>query len=158
MSDADINMSSNGCVIITSVNSPTSTTFSVTAQSISAACNSGHSKIGCFPPPSSCGPATRSNFSAASVAVADQSDCRYHRGLLQFHADYADRHFPAQHQFAANAAVRRRVLLKGRQCMRVRFFSREDGQVILWLAFGLPVLILFASHGDRYGRYLSAES
>lgn len=58
MSDADINMSSNGCVIITSVNSPTSTTFSVTAQSISAACNSGSSKIGCFPPPSSCGPAT----------------------------------------------------------------------------------------------------
>ena len=29
--------------------------------------------------------------------------------------------------------------------MRVRFFSREDGQVILWLAFGLPVLILFAA-------------
>jgi Flp pilus assembly protein TadG len=29
--------------------------------------------------------------------------------------------------------------------MRVRLLSREDGQVILWLAFGLPVLILFAA-------------
>jgi hypothetical protein len=58
MGDADINMTTNGCVIITGVNSPTSTTFKVTAQSISSPCNSGSSKIGCFPPPTSCGNAT----------------------------------------------------------------------------------------------------
>jgi Flp pilus assembly protein TadG len=59
MNDADINMANKGCAIITSVSSGTTAgTFQVTGQSISTECNSASSKIGCFPPPSSCGSAT----------------------------------------------------------------------------------------------------
>jgi Flp pilus assembly protein TadG len=58
MGDADINMNSNGCVIITAVDSTSTTTYQVTAQSISSPCNNASSKVGCFPPPSSCGSAT----------------------------------------------------------------------------------------------------
>src|SRR5579862_32314 len=58
MGDADINMASNGCVIITAVESPSSNTYQVAAQSISSPCNNASSKIGCLPPPSSCGSAT----------------------------------------------------------------------------------------------------
>jgi Flp pilus assembly protein TadG len=35
--------------------------------------------------------------------------------------------------------------------MRVRILGREDGQVILWLALGLPVLILFAAMAIDFG-------
>ena len=60
MLDADVNMTNNGCVVITSVSSTSSGTFQITAQSYSSPppCNSATSKIGCFPPPSSCGTAT----------------------------------------------------------------------------------------------------
>lgn len=57
-SDADIDMADNGCVIITSIASPTAGSYKVTGQAYSTVCNSGSSKIGCFPPPSSCGNAT----------------------------------------------------------------------------------------------------
>jgi Flp pilus assembly protein TadG len=57
-SDADIDMTDNGCVIVTSVSSPSSGSYKVTAQSQSTICNSPPSKIGCAPPPSSCGNAT----------------------------------------------------------------------------------------------------
>lgn len=59
MADADLNMSANGCVIITAVSAGNTTgTYNVTAQAISSPCNSASSKIGCYPPPSSCGAAT----------------------------------------------------------------------------------------------------
>lgn len=55
-SDADIDMTDNGCVIMTSVASPTSGSYKVTGQVLSTICNSpAASKIGCYPPPSSCG-------------------------------------------------------------------------------------------------------
>jgi len=50
MTDADINMNSDGCVIVTSVNSPSSGSYKVTGQVSSSPCNSGTSKIGqCTP-------------------------------------------------------------------------------------------------------------
>jgi Flp pilus assembly protein TadG len=57
-SDADIDMADNGCVIVTSVASPSSGSYKVTGQAYSTVCNSASSKIGCFPPPSGCGNAT----------------------------------------------------------------------------------------------------
>jgi len=45
-SSSDLNMSSNGCVIVTSVSSPSKNTYQVTAQAISSPCNAGTSKIG----------------------------------------------------------------------------------------------------------------
>jgi Flp pilus assembly protein TadG len=58
MADADINMNTNGCVIITSVSAGATSGYQVTAQAKSSPCNSTGSKIGCYPPPSSCGSAT----------------------------------------------------------------------------------------------------
>ena len=59
-SDADIDMTDNGCAIVTSVASPSAGSYKVTGQAYSAVCAAGtnSSKIGCFPPPSSCGTAT----------------------------------------------------------------------------------------------------
>jgi TadE-like protein len=58
VSDSDLSMSTNGCVIVTSVVSPPNTSsFQVTGQAKSAICNAGTSRVGCFPPPSSCGAA-----------------------------------------------------------------------------------------------------
>src|SRR5581483_7301219 len=47
----DIAMSSAGCVIVTSVYYD-GTNYKVSGQAISSPCNSGHSRIGCYPPPS----------------------------------------------------------------------------------------------------------
>jgi len=50
MSDADINMNSNGCAVITAVSSPSAGVFQVTEQQYSATCNgSGRSQVGCVP-------------------------------------------------------------------------------------------------------------
>jgi hypothetical protein len=57
-SDADIDMASSGCVVITSVSSPSSGSYKVGDQAYSTVCNSGTSKIGCAPPASGCGNAT----------------------------------------------------------------------------------------------------
>jgi hypothetical protein len=58
-SDADIDMAGKGCVIMTSVASPSANSYKVTQQAHSTICNSpASSKIGCAPPPSSCGNAT----------------------------------------------------------------------------------------------------
>ena len=43
---SDLNMSSNGCVIVTSVSSPSKNSYQVTAQAVSSPCNSASSKIG----------------------------------------------------------------------------------------------------------------
>ena len=53
----DLNMSSRGCVVVTSVTSPTSGSYRVTAQAISSPCNSAASKIGSCPL-GTCGAAT----------------------------------------------------------------------------------------------------
>ena len=53
----DLNMSNLGCVIVTSVTSPTSGSYRVTAQAISSPCNSAASKIGGCPS-GTCGAAT----------------------------------------------------------------------------------------------------
>jgi len=45
-SATDLNMSSKGCVIVTSVTSPKANSYQVTAQAISSPCNAGTSKIG----------------------------------------------------------------------------------------------------------------
>jgi Flp pilus assembly protein TadG len=61
MSDADINMTKNGCVVITQVTNPSSGKYTVSGQIISNPCNAGASDpslIGCYPPPSGCGNAT----------------------------------------------------------------------------------------------------
>jgi len=56
MADADVDMNSNGCVVVTSVASgATPGTYKVTGQATSAVCNGGSSRIGCFPPPATCG-------------------------------------------------------------------------------------------------------
>ncbi len=53
----DLTMSSRGCVIVTSVTSPTAGSYRVTGQAVSSPCNSGTSKIGGCPS-GSCGAAT----------------------------------------------------------------------------------------------------
>lgn len=59
VSDAgsDLDMLTNGCVVITSVNSPTSGSYQITAQAISSTCNGGtssKSKVGCYPVSPTC--------------------------------------------------------------------------------------------------------
>ncbi len=56
--DSDLNLSANGCVIVTSVSSPSAGHYQVTGQAQSTPCNGGTSQIGCFPPPASCGTAS----------------------------------------------------------------------------------------------------
>jgi len=56
--DSDLNLTANGCVIVTSVSSPSAGKYQVTRQAQSSPCNGGTSQVGCFPPPSSCGTAT----------------------------------------------------------------------------------------------------
>ena len=46
MSAADINMNAKGCVIVTSVNSPSSGSYKIAAQVSSAPCNGGASQVG----------------------------------------------------------------------------------------------------------------
>jgi Flp pilus assembly protein TadG len=59
MADADLNMASNGCAIITATTYSSSThTYSVTQQAYSATCNGGTSQIGCAPPTQGCGTAS----------------------------------------------------------------------------------------------------
>ncbi len=57
---SDINMTSNGCVIVTAVSSPDGTSYKIgtNGQAKSTPCNSGTSRIGCAPPTSGCGNAT----------------------------------------------------------------------------------------------------
>jgi Flp pilus assembly protein TadG len=54
----DINMNTNGCVVLTTVNSPSAGSYKVTGQAISSTCNTATSRIGCAPPASGCGNAT----------------------------------------------------------------------------------------------------
>ena len=55
---SDINMTDNGCVIATSVNSPSAGSYRVMSQAKSVPCSLSTSKIGCAPPASGCGAAT----------------------------------------------------------------------------------------------------
>ncbi len=56
-SGMDLNMSGNGCVIVTSVTSPKANSYQVSDQAISSPCNSATSKIGSCPS-NKCGAAT----------------------------------------------------------------------------------------------------
>jgi Flp pilus assembly protein TadG len=59
LADSDLNMSSLGCVIVSSVSAGANpNTFTIASQAQSAVCNSATSRVGCYPPPSSCGSAT----------------------------------------------------------------------------------------------------
>ena len=49
VTDSDLNMSADGCVVVTSVDSPTTGTYQVTGQAKSSPCNGGTSQIGCYP-------------------------------------------------------------------------------------------------------------
>lgn len=63
-------MGTKACVIVTAVlnNGNPSNNFQVTSQSTQlGACTGLSSKIGCFPPPSSCGPATLPSEAAAAL-------------------------------------------------------------------------------------------
>ena len=66
----DLKLSSKGCVIVTSVlyaaigGTPVLT---VTGQSTQGSCSGISSKIGCFPPPGSCGTATLSTEATAAL-------------------------------------------------------------------------------------------
>ena len=67
---SDLNMASNGCVIVSSVIASGVTTFTITGQSKSVVCNGGSSKLGCVPPPGSCTGQTHSlPASVADVVV-----------------------------------------------------------------------------------------
>lgn len=70
---SDINMTSNGCVVVTAVSSPDGTSFKIGAngQAISVPCNSASSKIGCAPPTSGCG--TARNLPTQVQAVLQNS-------------------------------------------------------------------------------------
>jgi len=50
MTQSDINMSGLGCVIVTSVSSPTAGTYKISGQAISSPCNTGASQIGACSP------------------------------------------------------------------------------------------------------------
>jgi len=59
MGDADLDMSGNGCVIVTQVTTGAQAgSFVVTGQSRSNPCSAGGSRIGCAPPAQGCGQAT----------------------------------------------------------------------------------------------------
>lgn len=70
----NLNLSTKGCVIVTSVvNTGTGThPLQVSGQSSSGACTGLSSKVGCFPPPSACGNATLPSDAVAALA-ANQS-------------------------------------------------------------------------------------
>lgn len=73
ITDAGTNLSltTRGCVITTSVLKTTTSvagsTYTVTGQSAQGSCSGISSKIGCFPPPSSCGTATLPTEAAAAL-------------------------------------------------------------------------------------------
>ena len=57
----NLSLSAQGCVVVTSVldtASPPTSSYTVTGQSVLGSCTGISSKIGCFPPPGSCGVAT----------------------------------------------------------------------------------------------------
>jgi len=64
-----LNITSNGCVFITAVTNTGAHTspYQVTAQSSQGACSGLSSKIGCFPPPGTCGTATLPSEAAAAI-------------------------------------------------------------------------------------------
>jgi hypothetical protein len=76
VSDAgtDLNLTSSGCVIVTAVTNTGAGTHpvQVTGQSYSGTCGGISSKIGCYPPPSTCGNATIPSEALAALG-ANQS-------------------------------------------------------------------------------------
>jgi len=54
MADSDLNMTNNGCAIVTAVTSPSAGKYQVTEQAYSATCNGGTSQIGCVLGPVGC--------------------------------------------------------------------------------------------------------
>jgi hypothetical protein len=55
VSDSDINMAAAGCVVMTTVTSgATPGSYVISAQASSNPCNSGSSRIGCYPVSASC--------------------------------------------------------------------------------------------------------
>jgi len=55
---SDVSMTANGCVVATSVNSPSAGSYRVVDQAKSVPCNTATSRVGCAPPTSGCGAAT----------------------------------------------------------------------------------------------------
>ncbi len=70
----NLNLSSNGCVIVTAVVNTNSGShpIQVSGQSFSGSCTGLSSKIGCYPPPSACGNATLPSEAVAALG-ANQS-------------------------------------------------------------------------------------
>lgn len=67
----DLNMGSKGCVIVTSVtnNGATKNPLQVTGQASQGSCSGITSKIGCYPPPATCGVASLSSEANAALQV-----------------------------------------------------------------------------------------
>lgn len=66
----NLSLSTKGCVIATSVlqtTTGTNSTYQVTGQSAQGSCTGIFSKIGCYPPPSTCGTATLPTEAAAAL-------------------------------------------------------------------------------------------
>jgi len=66
----NLSLSTKGCVITTAVlKTPAGTnyTYTVTGQATQGSCSGISSRIGCFPPPKSCGPATLPAEAAAAL-------------------------------------------------------------------------------------------
>lgn len=70
----DLNLATSGCIIVTSITNIGSgdKPLRVTGQSFAGACTGIASKVGCYPPPSNCGPATIPS-EAISALGEDQS-------------------------------------------------------------------------------------
>ena len=67
LADTDINLASLGCVVVSSVTSPSSGSYQLTSQAYSSVCNIGTSYVGCYPAGSGC------TSTAANVPAGVQS-------------------------------------------------------------------------------------
>jgi len=67
LADTDIDLADLGCVVVSSVTSPSSGSYQLTSQTYSSVCNIGKSYVGCYPAGSGC------TSTAATIPAGVQS-------------------------------------------------------------------------------------
>ena len=95
-SDADIDMADNGCVIVTSVASPSSGSYKVTGQAYSTVCNSASQQDWLFSAAIELRERDDSDLGADRSTDEHKPERVHHRGLFQIFAGDSGRQFPAR--------------------------------------------------------------
>ena len=153
----NLSLSSQGCVIVTSVlkTAGVSNPLQVTGQSApQGACTGISSKIGCYPP---AGNMRDSHASSRSRGCAPaQPNALHHRDLLHVQSRDTDRELVEQQPTYYHRSCMTRLITEEGDLMRVA--KEETGQILIVLAVGPLILILFMGLADRRGHGLYHES